>query len=56
MEMQQVGVDFNELRAQPRRPLYLNELTIISPTLHVRFVPTTEVTELFDHVIGAGQQ
>ena len=27
MEMQQVGVDFNELRAQARRALYLNELT-----------------------------
>jgi hypothetical protein len=27
MEMQQVGVDPNDLRAQPRGPLYLDELT-----------------------------
>jgi hypothetical protein len=27
MEMQHVGMDSNELRAQPRRSLYLDELT-----------------------------
>jgi hypothetical protein len=33
--MQQVGVDSNHLRAQPRCPIYIDELTVVRPIRHV---------------------